>query len=144
MEEERKDGPTAESATVAKDEKREEKQPVVCGKRGCDFGRILIGAMVILFGFTLLAKASGIFPEDMDFDFFRFWPLLIVALGLSLLDTRSRFYNAIGFIVLILVTILLAMSLRGATREAGGYFPLRGEKTPIDAPHFYATGTYAL
>lgn len=144
MDEERKDNGPAESAVVVQAEKKEGRQSVAAEKEGCDFGRILIGAMVILFGVTLLAKASGIFPEDLDFDFFRFWPLLIVAAGLSLLDTRKRYYNAIGFIVLILVTILLALSLREATSVSGNASSDRGERTPIGTPRFNGAGTDAL
>ena len=111
--------------------------------RGCiNPGRLLIGILVIFFGLTLMAKTMGYFPNGINFDFSQFWPLLVVAFGLSLLDTRRRLYCALSFIVLILVVIFLALSFRNANDAGRGYGSdlLRGghqqQRGPSEAEYY--------
>jgi drug/metabolite transporter (DMT)-like permease len=93
-------------------------------------GRLLIGILVLFFGLTLLLKALGYFPQGINFDFSQFWPLLIVAFGLSLLDTRRQSYLVFGYIIILLVVVLLALSLRNANDAAPGSSLMRVHHGP--------------
>lgn len=98
---------------------RKEKRLAKPEARGSyDFGRLLIGLLVVFVGSLLLAKSAGILPNAFSVEIFHFWPLLIVAFGLSLLDARSRLGSAVGFVTLLLVVLILAVFLRDSARKA--------------------------
>lgn len=87
---------------------------------GFNFGRFLIGILVIFAGVFLLFQSFGILPESFNIDIFRFWPFLVIAIGLSLLDTRDRFSFAIGLIVFIAVLVMLTIIFWSSISFKGG------------------------
>jgi len=74
---------------------------------GFDFGKLLLGVIVISFGFFLLGKNTGYVPQDIDINIFQFWPVLIIALGLSFLDTRRPLF----FLVALLIFMAAAATI---------------------------------
>jgi len=124
--------------TAGKEEKDEDKE-------GFDFGRLLFGLLTLAFGFFLLGKNTGFFPEDVYIDIFQFWPVLIVVVGLSLLDTRRPFSFIFALLAFAAVAAFVGTILKDAVLEDddGGrmYFPVgvergmeRDARGPISGP----------
>jgi predicted membrane protein len=66
------------------------------------FGRILIGLFMIFFGVSFLLGQFNI-----GFSLLRFWPVIIIVVGIYLLTKKS---NAVGLIMLVLGVLFLASS----------------------------------
>lgn len=99
-----------ETEQVKKKKKRMRIKYMEC----CNFGRLLIGIFIIFAGLVLLATSLNLLPGSLLTGLFHFWPLLIVAFGLSLLDPKSDFAFMSGIVVLAIVLIMFAVYLRGS------------------------------
>lgn len=70
--------------------------------------RFFFGLVVIFLGLALLAQNFGIVPDlELGPTLWKFWPVLIVLLGLSLLARRGFLGGLISFLVIIIVLGLM-------------------------------------
>lgn len=102
-------------------EKEEKKNPARTQRRsGLNFGQLLLGLTVTIAGLLLLARSMGVLPEGFEIDILRFWPILVIALGLSFLDTRTPLSFAVALAVFLGVLILMgAVMWNGNHRSMG-------------------------
>lgn len=140
IEGERTQAAAPEAASAAPKERKARRRLRLRGMhRRWNFGRLLIGVIVLFFGLALLAQSFGWFPAGFAFDFAKYWPLLIVAAGLSLLDPEDEAASTFGAVVLLIIAVLLAIELYDATTAMG---KSRGGDRP--AGHlYYEGGTYS-
>jgi hypothetical protein len=80
-----------------------------CGGGCFNFGKLLLGLFIIFAGIFLLLRSLNLIPDNLAVDYLRFWPFLVIAFGLSLLDTRDRFSFVIGLIVFLAVLMMLTL-----------------------------------
>ena len=71
--------------------------------RGFNFGNLFLGLIILFIGIFYLSRNYGWVPENMNLEILRLWPVLIIAVGLSLLDNRSLLSRTISFIAFIIV-----------------------------------------
>ncbi len=85
----------------------EKKQPFYDRKnKGFNFGSLFLGLIILSVGIFYLCKNYGWLPENLNLEILRLWPILIIAVGLSLLNSRGFLSKTIGFIIfLIVITI---------------------------------------
>jgi hypothetical protein len=72
-----------------------------------DFAEFFMGTVIILIGLGYLLNSLGIIYTK--FDFWEFWPLLIVFAGLSLFNKKSIFSNIVGGLVLLIAIFFIGM-----------------------------------
>lgn len=118
--------------------------PAPDDSRPVRFGRLLIGLCLLFAGVALLLRSLGYLPAGFELDVFRFWPIPLVALGLSLLDRRSKLAFVVGLAVTVLLLVMFALVLEGSlTRDSdfsdAPQFPDRAERYS-DAPMHYGAG----
>ena len=74
--------------------------------KGFNFGSLFLGLIILSVGIFYLCKNYGWLPENLNLEILRLWPILIIAVGLSLLNNRGFLSKTIGFIIfLIVITI---------------------------------------
>ncbi len=73
-----------------------------------NFGRLFLGFFIIFIGLALLGENIGLYHVEIDF--WSFWPILIIAFGLSLLSRGSWLSLLIALVVIALVITLVAIS----------------------------------
>lgn len=78
-----------------------------------NFGRLFLGLFVIFIGLALLGETTGLY--HIKIDFWSFWPVIIIALGLSLLSRQGWLSFFIAFVVILLVIALIAISFYSST-----------------------------
>ena len=85
----------------------EKKQPLRDRQnKGFNFGSLFLGLIILSVGIFYLCKNYGWLPENLNLEILRLWPILIIAVGLSLLNSRGFLSKTIGFIIfLIVITI---------------------------------------
>lgn len=88
-------------------------------KPGLNFGKLLVGLFVIAFGIFLLAQSANMIPGDININIFQFWPLLVVAVGLSFLDTSRPMSFLIGLVVFIVVAAIVGTMVWRGTSGSG-------------------------
>jgi hypothetical protein len=71
-------------------------------KEGVNFGSLFLAILLILVGFFYLAKNTGWIDLNFNINWWQFWPLLIIASGLSMLSGRGWFSVVIGILVILL------------------------------------------
>lgn len=78
-------------------------QAVTPGKDGWDVERLFDGLSTVAFGLFLLAITTGIVGWGVFWELARFWPVLIIALGLNLLGKglNSSWVRALGSVAII-------------------------------------------
>ncbi|MDD3006221.1 MAG: DUF5668 domain-containing protein [Candidatus Pacebacteria bacterium] len=101
----------------------------VANNPGFDFGKLLLGLFIISSGIFLLGKSAGYISQDLNIDFFQFWPLLIIAVGLSFLDTRRPLSFVIGLLVFVAVAALVGTMVQNGISENGS---TQRRSTPIE------------
>lgn len=85
----------------------DEKNPCACGR---GFGRWFLGLLLVLVGLLYLAKNTGLLPWDINISWGQLWPLLIIIIGLSMINRRSRvsiFFGVVIAAIAILLTLFL-------------------------------------
>lgn len=81
--------------------------------RGCNFGGLFFGIILIFAGFVYLGGTTGLF--NIDVDLWRFWPVLIILTGLSMISGRGWVSTALRTIVVLAVLGMIGfIVLRGA------------------------------
>lgn len=73
------------------------------------FGRIVIGLIIIFIGVVYLAQANGWAGVDVNLDWGKLWPLIIIFVGLSMLGGRGWMSGTIGIIVTIAILAIAAL-----------------------------------
>lgn len=78
-------------------------QAVTPGRDGWDVERLFDGLSTVAFGLFVLAITTGLVGWDVFWDLLRFWPVLIIALGLNLLGKglNSSWVRALGSVAVI-------------------------------------------
>ncbi len=71
-------------------------------KSGISWGRVYLGIIIILIGVFYLAQSIG-WLENVSFDIWQLWPLLIVIVGLSMLTGRGWVSGIISLVVLLVI-----------------------------------------
>jgi hypothetical protein len=87
-----------------------------CHRGGFNPGKLFFGLFLIGLGLLYLAKNMGLLPADLNIDFAKLWPLLVIFLGLSFFTGR----NWASIIIVILFTIIIIGLV--AALIAGGVF----------------------
>lgn len=85
-----------------------EKERSFCDRqnKGFNFGNLFLGLIILSVGIFYLCKNYGWLPENLNLEILRLWPILIIAVGLSLLNNRGFLSKTIGFVIfLIVITI---------------------------------------
>ena len=85
----------------------EKKQPFYhCQNKGFNFGSLFLGLIILSIGIFYLCRNYGWLPENLNLEILRLWPILIIAVGLSLLNNKGFLSKTIGFVIfLIVITI---------------------------------------
>ncbi len=89
-------------------QKPSEKEQPSCDRqnKGFNFGNLFLGLIILSVGIFYLCKNYGWLPENLNLEILRLWPVLIIAVGLSLLNNKGFLSKTIGFIIfLIVITI---------------------------------------
>ena len=74
--------------------------------KGFNFGNLFLGLIILSVGIFYLCKNYGWLPENLNLEILRLWPVLIIAVGLSLLNNKGFLSRTIGFVIfLIVITI---------------------------------------
>ncbi|MFH1207756.1 MAG: toast rack family protein [Patescibacteria group bacterium] len=73
------------------------------------FGRIIVGIIIIFIGVVYLAQANGWAGINVNLDWGRLWPLIIVFIGLSMLGGKGWMSGAIGIIITIAILGIAAL-----------------------------------
>ncbi|NTW22432.1 hypothetical protein HGA34_02680 [Candidatus Falkowbacteria bacterium] len=79
------------------------------GRHGFNFGRLLFGLIVIMFGLAFLARNAGWLPYDIRIDWSLFWPIVVILIGLSLMSGSGWVSAIIGTIVTVAVLVLIGL-----------------------------------
>ncbi len=92
--------------------------------RGFNFGKLLFGVLIIIFGLFYLGRNTGWLPVTINFDWSIFWPILIVIAGLSLLSGRGFLSIVFGLLATLLVLAVIVAMLfdsRFNSERMGGW-----------------------
>ncbi len=73
------------------------------------FGRIVVGLIIIFIGVVYLAQANGWAGIDVNLNWDRLWPLIIVFIGLSMLGGKGWMSGTIGIIITIAILAIAAL-----------------------------------
>ncbi|MFA6553457.1 MAG: toast rack family protein [Patescibacteria group bacterium] len=73
------------------------------------FGRIVVGLIIIFVGVVYLAQANGWAGLNVNLDWDRLWPLIIVFIGLSMLGGKGWMSGTIGIIITIAILAIAAL-----------------------------------
>lgn len=77
---------------------------------GFNFGKLLFGLIIVVFGLVFLARNMGWLPYDLRIDWSLFWPIVVILIGLSLMSGRGWFGLLVGITATLLVlTVIGAM-----------------------------------
>lgn len=80
----------------------------------CGFGRILLGLFLVFLGFIYLAKNFGLLPFSLNFNILDFWPIIIIAVGLSMINKRSKISILLGLLIstvlILFITFFISFS----------------------------------
>ncbi len=74
-----------------------------------DWGKVLLGVLVILLGAFYLLKNFGLLPAGINLNLWQLWPILIVVIGLSLLSRRNWSNIGAGAIVTLIILAIIAL-----------------------------------
>ncbi len=71
--------------------------------------RIFAGLMLMLIGLAWLFESLNLL--NINFDFSKLWPLLIILLGLAILSKNSTVSNVIGLLVIVIVLAIVLFAI---------------------------------
>ncbi len=74
-----------------------------CQKHHFNFGRFLMGLIIVVAGLAFLARTSGWVNFDFSFNWNYIWPILIIIAGLSLISFRGWVGGLIGGLITLVV-----------------------------------------
>jgi hypothetical protein len=97
--------------------------------RGFNFGRILLGLILVLIGGIYFLKTTGLVDIQLNIDIWQLWPLLIVFVGLSMMNLRGWLGILIGVIIAVMIigALFLAFFYKGNLRGGDPKDPTRKE-----------------
>ena len=101
-------------------QKPSEKEQPSCNRqnKGFNFGNLFLGLIILSVGIFYLCKNYGWLPENLNLEILRLWPILIIAVGLSLLNNKGFLSKTIGFIIfLIVITITSFLIFYGVKND---------------------------
>jgi hypothetical protein len=78
-------------------------------RSGFNFGRLAIGLILVFIGLIYLIQANGWINMNINFDWWKLWPLIIVIIGLSMLSGRGWLSGVIGIIVLMTILVIVGL-----------------------------------
>jgi hypothetical protein len=78
---------------------------------GINFGRLAFGIILVFIGVVYLAQTTGWINVNINFDWWKLWPLIIIIIGLSMLSGRGWLSGTIGLVVLIAILIIVGLLL---------------------------------
>jgi hypothetical protein len=89
-------------------------------KLGFSLANFILGLFILLIGVILLGKTTGLYELDIDLAYIlKFWPVLIILFGISLMTRRGWVSFVIALLVTIVVISLVVSSIVfGATSRA--------------------------
>lgn len=94
--------------------------PCCCG---FNFGKLLLGLLLIAFGLLFFAKALGLLSFNWHLSWSYLWPLLIVFFGLSLLNRGHWVATLIGVFVTLFVLAAVGMiTWRAVNQKSPDFF----------------------
>ncbi|MDO8750846.1 MAG: toast rack family protein [Dehalococcoidia bacterium] len=98
------------------------------GKGGGGKNLPLAGIVLLIAGVILLLQTTGVLPWDMWLGLWRFWPLLVIALGVHILFGRK-----IGWWATVLVIVAILVAIGGALLlGAGNEKPVSSVTEPLN------------
>ena len=101
--------------------------------KGFNFGNLFLGLIILSVGIFYLCKNYGWLPENLNLEILRLWPILIIAVGLSLLNNRGFLSRTIGFIIfLIVITItsfIIFYGIKNDTKLISNENPFKIERS---------------
>ena len=98
------------------------------GKGGGGKNLPMAGIVLLMAGVILLLQTTGVLPWDMWLGLWRFWPLLIIALGIQILFGRK-----LGWWATILVVVAILVAIGGALLlGAGNEKPVSNVAEPLN------------
>ncbi|MBI4709105.1 MAG: DUF2807 domain-containing protein [Candidatus Portnoybacteria bacterium] len=117
-------------------------------KHGFNFGKFLIGLIIIFIGLAYLGAAAGWVDFEVKWNWDYFWPLLIIIIGLSFISFKGWLGALFGilatFVVLALI-IFLVFGSQGASPIFGEFISGSGnviteEREVADFDKIYLSG----
>lgn len=86
-------------------------------RRGFSLWRLFWGCAILLIGFSLLADQLG---WNISFEFWKFWPVFIIFIGLSMLGRGSWVNTVLGILVGLTVIGIVLAGMFGAFSSTDG------------------------
>ncbi len=77
-----------------------------CKNRDFNFGNLFLGLVILIIGIFYLSQNYGWLPENMNLNILRLWPILVIAFGLSLLNTKDFLSKLVSFIIFLIVIVI--------------------------------------
>jgi len=90
--------------------------------------RMSRGVLLAGLGFFLLLTTTGVLPRGFWLDAARYWPVLLVGLGLRLMFERSRTPWAILLSPLVILGTLAWIAVTGPVERSGPWEPVRAAR----------------
>ena len=118
-----------------RDQKLSEKKRSLhnCKNKGFNFGNLFLGLIILFIGIFYLCKNYGWLPENLNLEILRLWPILIITVGLSLLNSEGFLSKSIGFVIfLIVITItsfIIFYGVKNDTKPILNENPFRIERS---------------
>ncbi|MCK5084857.1 MAG: hypothetical protein KAQ64_04350 [Candidatus Pacebacteria bacterium] len=116
-------------------QKHFEKEQPSCDRqnKGFNFGNLFLGLIILSVGIFYLCRNYGWLPENLNLEILRLWPVLIIAVGLSLLSSKGFLSKTIGFVIfLIVITItsfIIFYGVKNDTKPILSENPFRIERS---------------
>jgi hypothetical protein len=77
--------------------------------RGLPIGRIAFGLVLVFIGLVYLAQSTGWINVNINFDWWKLWPLLIIFWGLSMLGGRHWLSGTIGIAIVVAILVMVGL-----------------------------------
>lgn len=79
-----------------------------------NFGGLFLGILVVFVGLIVLAKTIGWIDINLDINWWRFWPVLIIVIGLSMFSGRGWVFKIIGILLALIILGIVCFLLFNA------------------------------
>ncbi len=112
--------------TPPKEEKKEEPKETVKEihhhhyheRHGFNFGRFLLGLIIVAVGLVFLARVAG-WNIEMNFNWNLLWPFFVIIIGLSMISFRGWLGTLLGILATLVVIGFVLAIIFGAGNFAG-------------------------